>query len=790
VFYILFDSPPINARRQKIWHDAVTLMRLRRSHVLLCLLVLGVVLGKFQLLAAERQPSGRGIYRQQCAKCHGRKGEGVEGKFDGPLKGDRPLEKLTRYIDRNMPDDAPEKCVGEDAAAVARYIYDAFYSREAQTRKNPPRVELVRLTNRQYVNTVSDLIKHFTGSDPKLTDARGLRAVYYRAKDFARDKQVIDRVDRQVDLDFGSATPDAEHFPTNQYSIQWRGSLIADETGDYEFIVKSPNGVRLWLNDNEEPLIDAWVASGQQNEYKATTRLIGRRVYPLMLDYFKFKDKTGAVSLQWKPAHGTQRIIPARNLWPTDAKPTLVINTPFPADDSSVGYERGVAISKAWDEATTQAAIEVANYVAKHLDRLSRSKPGDTNRTVKVEAFCTDFVAQAFRRPLTTEQKRVWVASQFKRTAKIEDAVQRVVLRTLKSPRFLYLGLDGDKPDGFEVASRLSFGLWDSLPDSELWKQAAADRLRTREDVARQARRMLGDPRAHAKMQYFLHHWLQVNRLESLSKDDKLFPGFTPEIIADLRTSLNSFLEDVVWSDASDYRTLLLADYLFVNNRLAQFYGLSTNESDDFVKVTPDTGQRSGVLTHPYLLAALSYQKQSSPIHRGVFLTRNIVGRTLRPPPMAQTFNDSTFSPNLTMREKVSELTRPQNCQMCHSVINPLGFSLEHYDAVGRFRTRENDRPIDATSDYTTDDGQVVRLAGARDVAQFALSNEQALDGFIQQLFHQVLKQPMLAYGTDIKSQLRRSFVASEFNLQNLLVEIATISAMHGTERQIASKRN
>jgi len=505
------------------------------------------------------------------------------------------------------------------------------------------------------------------------------------------------------------------------------------------------------------------------------------------LDYFKFKDKTASVSLEWKPPHGTPQPIPTRNLSPEHTTPTLVIATPFPADDSSVGYERGVAVSKAWDEATTQAAIEAANYVVRKLDTLSRSEPGDTNRAAKVQSLCDKFVASAFRRPLTEEQKRVFVSNQFKKAAKIEDSVKRVVLLTLKSPRFLYLGLQEARPDDFEVAARLSFGLWDSMPDGELWNAAARGELRAPEQVALQARRMLNDPRARAKMLLFLHHWLQMDRVEPLSKDDKLFPGFSPEIIADLRTSLNLFLEDAVWNGSSDYRTLLLADYLFANNRLAQFYGISTNLTDDFTKVSLEAEPRSGVLTHPYLLSAFSYPKLTSPIHRGVFLTRNIVGRALRPPPMAMTFKDADFAPNLTMREKVAQMTRPQACQACHSVINPLGFSLESYDAVGRFRTQDNDRPIDPVSDYLTDEGQTVRLAGARDVAQFALTSDHAQNGFIEQLFHHLVKQPVRAYGTDVMDRLRQSPVASEFNIQKLLVDIVTVSALHGVEKPIST---
>src|SRR5205085_6440952 len=270
---------------------------------------------------------------------------------------------------------------------------------------------------------------------------------------------------------------------------------------------------------------------------------------------------------------------------------------------------------------------------------------------------------------------------------------------------------------------------------------------------------------------------------------------FSPDIIADLRTSLNLFLEDTLWGNsadalrakgegASDYRTLLLADYLFLNNRLAAFYGLSTNATDNFVKVMLKPKERSGVLTHPYLLAAFSYQRLTSPIHRGVFLTRNIVGRSLKPPPMAMTFKDADFAPNLTMRQKVAELTRPQACQGCHSVINPLGFSLEQYDAVGRFRTSDNDRPVDAISDYLTDDGQTVRFAGARDVAEFAIGSPQAQSAFIQQLFHHLIKQPLLAYGADTMSRLRESFVASDFNMQKLMVEIVKLSGVQGVEKQ------
>ncbi len=734
--------------------------------------------------AAERNTPGRDIFRHQCAKCHGRSGEGVNGKYDGPLQGDRPLEKLTRYIERNMPEDAPGTCQSKDALAVAKYIYDTFYSAEARLRNTkPPRVELAHLTNRQYLNSVADLLKEFTGRDGALSNEPGLRAAYYNSRDSNGDKKVIERIDREIDFDFGEKSPDPKCDGTNGFSIQWRGSLKADETGEYEFVLRTPNGARLWVNDDTEPLIDAWVASGQTSEYRAVRRLIGGRAYPIKLNVFKYKEKQSAIALQWKLPKGAQQTIPARNLSPSSTTPTFVVATPFPADDSSYGYERGVSISKAWDEAATAASIEVATYLSTNLDRFSETKSGDTNRAEKIQNFCAAFVTAAFRRPLSQQQSNLYVTVQFKKAPKIEDAVKRVVLLTLKSPRFLYVGLQEEKPDDFAVAERLAYGLWDSLPDAELRKQAAKKELHTQEQVANQARRMIADERAHAKMQAFFHHWLQMDRVENLSKDDKSLPDFTPAIIADLRASLNTFLEDTMWSGGSDYRTLLLADYLFLNNRLADFYGVNRSETDEFVRATLGSNQRSGVLTHPYLLAAFSYQKLTSPIHRGVFLTRNIVGRALKPPPMAMTFKDSDFAPNLTMREKVAQLTKPQNCQSCHSVINPLGFSLEQYDAVGRFRTSEHDRPIDPVSEYLTDDGQTIRLTGARDVAEFAIHSDSAQNAFIQQLFHHVVKQPLLAYGADTLKHLREAFIAQDFNMQKLLAEIATVSALRGIEK-------
>jgi hypothetical protein len=174
------------------------------------------------------------------------------------------------------------------------------------------------------------------------------------------------------------------------------------------------------------------------------------------------------------------------------------------------------------------------------------------------------------------------------------------------------------------------------------------------------------------------------------------------------------------------------------------------------------------------VLATFAYHRQTSPIHRGVFLTRRVVGRELKPPPAAIAFNDASFDPTLTMREKVTELTRDAACMGCHSVINPLGFSLEHYDAIGRWRAVDNRKPIDARSTYVDPDGAAIELTGPRDVALYAADSLEAQRSFVSHLFRYFTKQPPAAYGADCLDELTAAFAADQYHIRRLLAALVT----------------
>ncbi len=749
--------------------------------------------------AAPAQHPGAAIYQKLCAECHGDRGQGVEDEYDEALVGEKTIEALARQIDRTMPEDAPQKSTPKDSKLIAEYIYDAFYSPMAQARLNPAKKELARLTIDQFRNSVMDVIGRFRmgpGFDRPVNAEQGLKATYRgvelpkpgeKAVDTTpkkgikakRPNKTIEKVEPVISFHWGPDSPDKAVLEAEQFQNRFEGSVVANETGVYEFAVKSENGFRLWINDTNEgdALIDGWVSAGPQvREEKKSLYLVGGRAYRLQLEHFKFKEKSASIELWWKTPHGVKELIPAHALRTERTRELMIVSTEFPADDSSGGYPRGTTISKAWDQAVTDAAIATAEHVVENLDELAQTKAAAPDRGEKLRKFANTFVEAVFCRPLSEDMKQLFIESHFKAAKTPETAVKRIVMLTLKSPQFLYPNLREDEAtDDFDAASRLALTLWDSIPDKKLAQTAAAGKLKTREQIQAEARRMLADSRTKAKLHGFFHQWLDLERAEGTNKDPKIFPDFTPELLADLRESLLQFIDEVVWSEKSDYRELLQADYLLLNERLGKFYGHPVT-GEEFQRVGFDPKQRAGVVTHPYLLASLAYTKQSSPVHRGVFLTRNIVGMSLKPPMKAVVFEDSHFNPQLTMREKITEMTRSGGCMACHSMINPLGFSLENFDAVGRWRTKDNNKPVNPVGELTTAEGKTVRLTGPRDIVNYVANNPSGHRAFIRHLFHHLIKQEPSAYGIATLENLQRDFAANNCNIQKLILDIAIVA--------------
>lgn len=777
--------------------------RRRASGVLPFLLFwLQLGLGGSLLPAAETTVTGEQIYRTRCAKCHGAEGEGTAVDYPEPLAGERSVAELAEFITKSMPPNAPQKCSAEDAQRVAGYVFERFYSAEARARRITPPMTLNHLTTRQYRNAIADLMLSFRGGTGKLDEQRGLQASYNAIEPNGDGRHVMSRLDPEVRFDFGQSSPDPEKIPPREFAISWQGSLLAPVTGEYVFMIRSENSVSLWVNDRVQPLIDGWVKSGDVHEYRSPVHLLGGRRYPVLLNFTKRGQgvakpaeqaakeeiKPAAISLSWVLPGREAEIIPREYLAPHHYPESYVVETRFPPDDRSTGFERGSSISREWDQATTDAALEIADYVRLRLNDLTGGAQPGPEYERQLREFCRQFAERAFRGPLTPAQQERYIDRQFDGTADLETTVQKVVLMVLKSPRFLYHGVGAQNKNGYREATRLAFALWDAPPDAPLTAAAAGGKLVTREQLLEQAERMSRDPRFRFKLREFLLQWMKLDQVLELNKSVVEFPGFDAATAHDLRQSLELSLDDLLASEACDFRQLFLDDKIYLNGRLSKVYGGDLPEGAAFQRVVIDGDLRAGILTHPYLMAVFADATTTSPIRRGVFVARSVLGRALLPPPDAFVPLAPSLHPDLTTRERVGLQTRDASCQTCHALINPLGFTLENFDAIGRFRTQEGPKEVDASGEYLPRLGVKVDFHGARELAVYLAQSEEAQAAFVEKLFHFAVQQPIRAYGSETSAQLRKSFAASGFQLRKLLIEIAITAAVDNRSQTLQSR--
>jgi hypothetical protein len=754
------------------------------------MLIVALVLpGSVQQKPKLPQPvNGATVYKEKCASCHGDKAQGGPG-YQKPLAGSLTIAELTNFIKQSMPP-GPKKCPAAEAEPVATYLYNNFYSAIAQEKNRPARVTLARLTVKQFRNALSDLIGTYHPVIPP-DSQNGLRAEYFRSRNYNFKDKVVERTDPNVNFDFGTKGPTAGTYDPHFFAILWQGSVFAPDTGEYEFVVRSDCATRLYVNNMQIPLVDGFIRSGNQTEFRASLFLIGGRSYPLRLDFEKAnqgvddtakqKDKPAphaSVSLLWQRPKQVLEPIPSRFLYNKGVARTFIAQTPFPPDDRSIGYERGNSVSKEWDAATTSAAIEAANFVTGHLSEMTGVQDSEPKKSEKLSEYCRQFLLRAFRCPISQEIEQTYIKKQFENSQSPELAVKRFIILTLKSPRFLYREVGSNKKDAFLTASQLAFSLWDSLPDPELLHAAESGNLETPEQIRGQAERLANNLRAWHKLQSFLLAWLKLDEVPDIVKGSKSFPDFDTTTASELRTSLELFLENTAGSKDSDYREMMLSPNVFLNGRLAKMYGISLPPDAPFQLVSLDTDKRSGLITQPYILSKFAYLEASSPIHRGLIIVRSLLGRTLQPPPSAFAPTPPSLHPEWTTRERVSVQTKPEACNACHGIINPLGYTLEGFDAIGRWRTSENGKPIDTTGSYIARSGKLAKFANANDLGHYLAESEDAQAAFVEKLFQHLVKQPVLAYGPRMLPSLSQSFAENRYSIRKLMVQIAVSSAI------------
>jgi len=394
--------------------------------------------------------------------------------------------------------------------------------------------------------------------------------------------------------------------------------------------------------------------------------------------------------------------------------------------------------------------------------RIMACKP-DASKEEKSREILTRFATRAYRRPATKDEVdrliKV-VESAEKRGDKWDAGMQLALEAVLVSPKFLFrIELD-DRPDSsdqhpideYQLASRLSYFLWSTMPDQELFDLAGEKKLT--DNLEAQVRRMLKDPKAHALVDNFAMQWLQLHRLKTFEPDPKLFPHFDEPLRQAMLKETELFFDHIMREDRSVLE-LIDADYTFLNERLARHYGIvDTNgnrtggkdrkkpgqpiRGENFVRVHLADGERGGLLTQASILTVSSNPTRTSPVKRGKWVLEQLLGTPPPPPPpnVPELPADDKAQLTGSLRQRMEQHRSKTSCANCHAKMDPLGFAFENYDAIGAYRTKDGDFDIDPSG--TLPDGRTFK--GPQELKQILKEKKT--------LFSRCLTEKLLTYAT------------------------------------------
>ncbi len=355
------------------------------------------------------------------------------------------------------------------------------------------------------------------------------------------------------------------------------------------------------------------------------------------------------------------------------------------------------------------------------LQRRLAALAGKTTGEVRARLIANSFVSRAFRRPATPAEiaryVKVFLEGE-KNGGSWEAGAQAMIAVVLASPKFIFRAEQDEAPTAkdahpvseFALASRLSYFLWGSMPDDELFQLAYAKKLSA--NLEAQTRRLLKDPRSRYLTEGFGLQWLQLRQLSTVSPDPAMFPGFNDAVRVSMMKETELFFEEIVREDRS-VLDLIDADFTYLDRNLAAFYGIPADiprsRTSPFVRVTLPKGERGGILTHASILTATSNPTRTSPVKRGKWILEQILGSPPPPaPPSVPTLEGQQLKGNL--RQRMEQHRSDPACASCHTRMDAIGFAFEKFDAVGQLRQQDEGQPIDPSGKLP--DGRAFSGAG------------------------------------------------------------------------------
>ena len=394
-----------------------------------------------------------------------------------------------------------------------------------------------------------------------------------------------------------------------------------------------------------------------------------------------------------------------------------------------------------------------------------------------VQRIVANLANHAYRRPATPQEIAAlmrFVALARAQGQNAEQGIQLALQAMLVSPNFLFklenrTGSAAHPVSDYELASRLSYFLWSSMPDEELIALAAQKKLHDPATLDAQLKRMLADSRSSALAANFAGQWLEIRNLDVVKPDPKKFPEWNSDLRDGMKTETRMFF-DYVLRENRPIGDFLNARYTFLNEKLAKFYGIPDVKGPEFRRVELTTDQRGGVLSQASVLTVSSYPTRTSVVLRGQFILDSILGSPVPPPPPdIPPLDEEAVGKSASLRQQMEKHRADPACAVCHNKMDPLGFSLENYNAIGKWRTMDGSFPVDSSGSIPS--GKTFSTpAGMRDALTSALPEFSAC--LTQKLLTYAIERGLEPYDARTVSSIEKEVAAKDYGFQTLIYAI------------------
>jgi hypothetical protein len=430
-------------------------------------------------------------------------------------------------------------------------------------------------------------------------------------------------------------------------------------------------------------------------------------------------------------------------------------------------------------------ATSIGGVLAARLPALFPCAPA-TAEADCVTAFLQTTGTKMFRRPLTSDEQATFSAVFAKARAGEatgDEAALALVQTMIVTPQFLFIlepaGGAGGPPralDSWQIATRLSYLLWQTTPDATLMDAAGRDELRSKDAVAAHARRMLASPRARAPIAAFFDDWLALREIEKAQKDPKTFPDVTAPVLKALAQESRLYVEDLFWNQNGAFDKLLISPTRVRNKMLSQFYGDALGQADDPQLVPgPVDDKTFGLLSQAGFLMGISRNDGDATIFRGKFIRTKLLCQPIFLPPPGVATPLPAIQPGVTSRQRVEMHTSAGVCAACHNQMNPFGYALEHFDGAGRWRDTEGGLTIDTAAEVTSSD--LGPFDGARDLSVKLAGSAMVRQCVVSQMFQYAMRRQATGDDQCGMTALNDKFTASQLSLKELLMDITQSDA-------------